>query len=197
MSASERRGTVEIDYVDHLTLLAFQGPDLSEVVGGAQYIREGTALARRGRDVGLGRAAGARARLDPHRPPRRGRARERHRVLLRRRAPREPQDGSGLSWHRIPDPDPCASRLDRGGVPDDEHRGDDRAVRGSRAARGCKRGAPRARGPVGCRDRRISRSDDDRWAAAAKSDHAAVYGRRVSGQSDEQPRCRGSSRTRT
>ena len=34
---------VEIDYVDHLTLLAFQGPDLSEVVGGAQYVREGTA----------------------------------------------------------------------------------------------------------------------------------------------------------
>ena len=34
---------VEIDYVDHLTLLAFHGPDLSEVVGGAQYIREGTA----------------------------------------------------------------------------------------------------------------------------------------------------------
>jgi succinyl-CoA synthetase alpha subunit/GNAT superfamily N-acetyltransferase len=34
---------VEIDYVDHLTLLAFQGPDLSEVVGGAQYIRDGKA----------------------------------------------------------------------------------------------------------------------------------------------------------
>ncbi len=32
---------VEIDYVDHLTLLAFSGPDLTEVVGGAQYIREG------------------------------------------------------------------------------------------------------------------------------------------------------------
>ncbi len=37
------RDSVEIDYVDHLTLLAFKGPDLSEVVGGAQYVREGTA----------------------------------------------------------------------------------------------------------------------------------------------------------
>ncbi len=32
--------SVDINYVDHLTLLAFQGPDLGEVVGGAQYIRE-------------------------------------------------------------------------------------------------------------------------------------------------------------
>jgi acetate---CoA ligase (ADP-forming) len=36
---------VEIDYVDHLTVLAFAGSDLSEVVGGAQYIREGKARA--------------------------------------------------------------------------------------------------------------------------------------------------------
>ncbi|MGL6279036.1 MAG: GNAT family N-acetyltransferase, partial [Gaiella sp.] len=32
----------EIDYTDHLTLLAFSGPALDEVVGGAQYIRQGT-----------------------------------------------------------------------------------------------------------------------------------------------------------
>ncbi len=36
---------VEIDYVDHLTVLGFAGPDLSEVVGGAQYIRDGKARA--------------------------------------------------------------------------------------------------------------------------------------------------------
>jgi len=36
---------VEIDYVDHLTVLAFAGPELSEVVGGAQYIRDGRARA--------------------------------------------------------------------------------------------------------------------------------------------------------
>jgi acetyl coenzyme A synthetase (ADP forming)-like protein len=34
---------VEIDFVNHLTMLAFAGPDLQEVVGGAQYIREGKA----------------------------------------------------------------------------------------------------------------------------------------------------------
>ena len=36
---------VEIDYVDHLTLLALAGADVSEVVGGAQYIRDGTSRA--------------------------------------------------------------------------------------------------------------------------------------------------------
>jgi acetate---CoA ligase (ADP-forming) len=36
----QARNAVEIDYVDHLTVLAFAGHDLSEVVGGAQYIRE-------------------------------------------------------------------------------------------------------------------------------------------------------------
>jgi acetyl coenzyme A synthetase (ADP forming)-like protein len=36
---------VEIDYGDHLTLLAFSGTDPAEVVGGAQYIREGAARA--------------------------------------------------------------------------------------------------------------------------------------------------------
>jgi acetyl coenzyme A synthetase (ADP forming)-like protein len=36
---------VEIDYVDHLTVLAFAGADLSEVVGGAQYIRAGQSRA--------------------------------------------------------------------------------------------------------------------------------------------------------
>ncbi|MDH5334324.1 MAG: GNAT family N-acetyltransferase, partial [Thermoleophilia bacterium] len=36
---------VEIDYVDHLTVLGFAGADLAEVVGGAQYIRDGKARA--------------------------------------------------------------------------------------------------------------------------------------------------------
>ncbi len=40
--SEQAANAVEIDYVDHLTLLAFYGPDLTEVVGGAQYIREGT-----------------------------------------------------------------------------------------------------------------------------------------------------------
>ncbi len=37
---AQARNAVEIDYVDHLTLLAFTGGDDQRVVGGAQYIRE-------------------------------------------------------------------------------------------------------------------------------------------------------------
>jgi acetyl coenzyme A synthetase (ADP forming)-like protein len=36
---------VDIDYLDHMTLLAFGGPELTEVLGGAQYVREGAARA--------------------------------------------------------------------------------------------------------------------------------------------------------
>ncbi len=43
--SEQARNAVEIDYMDHLTILAFAGHDLSEVVGGAQYIREAHALA--------------------------------------------------------------------------------------------------------------------------------------------------------
>jgi acetate---CoA ligase (ADP-forming) len=38
--STQARNAVEIDYVDHLTVLAFAGPELGDVVGGAQYIRE-------------------------------------------------------------------------------------------------------------------------------------------------------------
>lgn len=42
VDVSEQAGNaVRIDYVDHLTLLAFTGGDEQHIVGGAQYIREG------------------------------------------------------------------------------------------------------------------------------------------------------------
>ena len=43
--AKQARNAVEIDYVDHLTLLAFIGGDGGQVIGGAQYIREGRSVA--------------------------------------------------------------------------------------------------------------------------------------------------------
>ncbi len=41
----QARNAVEIDYADHLTLLAFAGRDSERVLGGAQYIRQGRAVA--------------------------------------------------------------------------------------------------------------------------------------------------------
>ena len=41
----QARNAVEIDYADHLTLLAFTGRDGTHVVGGAQYIRQARSVA--------------------------------------------------------------------------------------------------------------------------------------------------------
>jgi len=41
----QARNAVEIDYADHLTLLAFMGGDGDQVIGGAQYVRQGPTAA--------------------------------------------------------------------------------------------------------------------------------------------------------
>ena len=189
---AQARNAVEIDYVDHLTLLAFTGGDDQRVVGGAQYIRETDRRAEialsvtdalQGQGLAsilighLAQAAGEngieffRAEVLP----------ENHRMI------------DVFRHDRVPGLGPHDAGRGRDRVPDRGHRRDGRALRGAHADRGGERRAHGARGALDRGDRRLPGPDEHRRPAAEEPARPAVRRSRLSGEPESR---RGPGRSR-
>ena len=181
VSEIARRST-EVDYRNHLTLLAVAEAGAGEVIGGAQYIREGDPSTGGGQRQRRRRLAGAWPRLDPGRASGRRRRRCRHLDVPCTRASGEPPDDRRLPAQRLPR-SPARDAGDRGRrVPDGAHRRGARRVRGSRADRGGER---RPRDPpahVRRGDRGVARRSVDRRTAPPQPAGPSVRRRGARGQ---------------